>query len=570
MKNNKNGKKHNKIGFTLIELLAVIVILAAIMLIIIPLVTNNVKEGSEVANTQNKESIELAAKNWASDNKNMLPEDGEEICVSVKALIQEGYLDNNVSDDYINGSVVISNTNGIYYYTYTDDENRCPPEISLYKTVTFNYKENGGSKANEQLEILPGEKVDISRKATKDGWEFVGWNTNKEAHSGFEEFTMPTKDVTLYAIYKKKVTATFTIQDSKLVIADATKKSCLKYNKESGCSITAPILTSIKGTEVVGWSADKDSTTAEIKSGSLFNISSDTEFYSIIKITDVTPPTCTLTLSGTKGNNNWYRGNVEVRMTRDDGNGSGVDKYGLTSEDEVTYNSKTIAVHSSDGEDITYYGYVKDMVGNEGKCSITFKRDATPPTCTIAITNNPSSCSGYDGRTWYKSNVNLKVSSSNDNLSGADTSTYKMDNSSSADPNNYVVSSDTRGGKYTGRVTDKAGNEGSCSITINRDTKAPYYGKVYGQTEYYNGQWDGYHYRYEVFDDTSGIYKQLLRHRYLPNGSWGANLIYIADNYYTKSQINEVAWNRSGHTQVYTQVWDMACNTYSNTREFSW
>ena len=60
-------------GFTLIELIGTIVILSLLLLIISPLVTRSIKEGTEKADNQAKTSIELAAKNWASDNKGLLP-----------------------------------------------------------------------------------------------------------------------------------------------------------------------------------------------------------------------------------------------------------------------------------------------------------------------------------------------------------------------------------------------------------------------------------------------------------------------------------------------------------------
>ena len=56
-------------GFTLIELIGVIVILAALLLVIIPNVTDSTQRGVEEASEQSKESAELAAKNWASDHR---------------------------------------------------------------------------------------------------------------------------------------------------------------------------------------------------------------------------------------------------------------------------------------------------------------------------------------------------------------------------------------------------------------------------------------------------------------------------------------------------------------------
>ena len=56
-------------GFTLIELIGTIVILSLLLLIISPLVTRSIRNGVKNADEQAKTNIEMAAKNWASDNK---------------------------------------------------------------------------------------------------------------------------------------------------------------------------------------------------------------------------------------------------------------------------------------------------------------------------------------------------------------------------------------------------------------------------------------------------------------------------------------------------------------------
>lgn len=48
----------------------------------------------------------------------------------------------------------------------------------------------------------------FNQTALKEGWEFVGWNTDKDAHEGLTTLTMDS-DKTLYAIFKKDLTITF-------------------------------------------------------------------------------------------------------------------------------------------------------------------------------------------------------------------------------------------------------------------------------------------------------------------------------------------------------------------------
>jgi beta-lactamase regulating signal transducer with metallopeptidase domain len=77
-------------------------------------------------------------------------------------------------------------------------------------TVTYDFAANGGTAASNTSSALPGgAEVDLSPQATKAGWQFVGWNTDPDAVTGLTSFTLPEADTTLYAVYKKTVTATF-------------------------------------------------------------------------------------------------------------------------------------------------------------------------------------------------------------------------------------------------------------------------------------------------------------------------------------------------------------------------
>ena len=81
-------------GFTLIELVGTIVIISFVLLIISPVITRSIRSGVETADKQVKSNIELAAKNWASDNKGVLPKIQNDVYkVKVMDLQNEGYLD---------------------------------------------------------------------------------------------------------------------------------------------------------------------------------------------------------------------------------------------------------------------------------------------------------------------------------------------------------------------------------------------------------------------------------------------------------------------------------------------
>ena len=87
-------KHANNIGFTLIELLGVITLLGIITLIITPAVSDGLKKSKEKVYNASKDNILFGLKNWASENKNLLPEKNKDyIVITIGELKQEGFLD---------------------------------------------------------------------------------------------------------------------------------------------------------------------------------------------------------------------------------------------------------------------------------------------------------------------------------------------------------------------------------------------------------------------------------------------------------------------------------------------
>jgi len=117
--------KKNKKGFTLIEMITVIVILSLIVLIIVPLVSTNLKKGNEKAYQAQVNNIIASAKNWGSDNKKLLPQNGNAISLTLKYLQDEGYIDKNLKDprknETLNGCVKIENIDNKFQYTFNDN-----------------------------------------------------------------------------------------------------------------------------------------------------------------------------------------------------------------------------------------------------------------------------------------------------------------------------------------------------------------------------------------------------------------------------------------------------------------
>lgn len=88
----------NKKGFTLVELLAVIVLLGLIALIASPAITGIIKKSKDSLSDSQKQSIEMSAKNWATDNMTKLPSSGHCIIVRLSTLQSGGYADLEIKD----------------------------------------------------------------------------------------------------------------------------------------------------------------------------------------------------------------------------------------------------------------------------------------------------------------------------------------------------------------------------------------------------------------------------------------------------------------------------------------
>ncbi len=70
--------------------------------------------------------------------------------------------------------------------------------------VTYDYSTNGGESTNAINDyVAEGSNVNLEYTATKAGYEFMGWNTDKGATVGLESLSMPSNNVTLYAIFRK-------------------------------------------------------------------------------------------------------------------------------------------------------------------------------------------------------------------------------------------------------------------------------------------------------------------------------------------------------------------------------
>ena len=296
----------DKKAFTLIELLAVILILSAIVLIVAPLVVNQINQGRVALSDQTRKNIVMSATNWANDNKKYLPEDGEEGAIWVGILQGEGYLEDDITDpsgENINsGCVVISNHDGAYYYEYRSGDDDICSSASIKKRVVFNATANGGKllDGKDIAYYYPGESIDLpmaeKNVSGEQPFNFVGWNLSQNAHSGIHPNTgtmvMADDNMTLYAIYvqpKKDYVVKF---EGNGGTGSAPKPSTCTieavYNNEKPlqkdyCEIELPTNTFTKDRyKFNGWNTNINAGSG-IAAGTRVKIYNDTTYYAIWK-----------------------------------------------------------------------------------------------------------------------------------------------------------------------------------------------------------------------------------------------------------------------------------------------
>ena len=94
-------------------------------------------------------------------------------------------------------------------------------------SVTYNTTENGGTGTIANKTVNYGDSIDLTPPATKTGWTFVGWNTDKNATTALSELTMGTSNVTLYAIYRKEaITLTAKWNANNATLSSTADSSC--------------------------------------------------------------------------------------------------------------------------------------------------------------------------------------------------------------------------------------------------------------------------------------------------------------------------------------------------------
>ncbi len=172
------------------------------------------------------------------------------------------------------------------------------PEVPQTHIVTYNYIANGGESVtindiaqttNNTLEVSENSQIDLTPVANKEGYTFIGWNTDKDATVGLtaEEAIMGTSDVELFAIFSKTVIATSHYYDN-IGVEQTILVNGVMYNNDTDVEIILPTLTQDytdtngKTWTKKGWTTE---TTANVKNilteNASVTITADADYYMV-------------------------------------------------------------------------------------------------------------------------------------------------------------------------------------------------------------------------------------------------------------------------------------------------
>ncbi|CCY28752.1 putative uncharacterized protein [Acholeplasma sp. CAG:878] len=469
-----------KMGFTLIELLAALVVLAIIALIVYPTIGKLLANNKTKAYEKQLDVIEVAASNWLIENEGKLKDNAYALPINDivgSGFIEENELINPINNEPLTGCIFITWRKNIKQYEYNYVEN-CeefivPKLLSLKASSSENEhgwrnKDFYVSLSGEYLEnyyyCIDNKKCEPNIMVTdvnktiafnEEGIKYVcayGTNKSGETESICEKYKLDkTKPVIGSIVFSGKQGL------NNWFVSDVTVNVTESTDALSGIdnNILSPSETSItKDTKGTTYTL-----TAKDKAGNISSVS-----YAV-KIDKTKPILGTLTISGTKGNNDWYKSDVvfSVKDGSDSMSGHASTTSSITSITKDTKGTKVILT-------------TKDNAGNTTTKEYIIKMDKTAPTIEMVNPTNGN---------WTNKNIEI-TSNFSDNISGIVPSSLAWSDDNT-NWHNYSNTSTTTfkdtwsgEGNRTGynKVCDYAGNCSTTSTPIRIDKTNPIVGEL--------------------------------------------------------------------------------------------
>lgn len=344
-------------------------------------------------------------------------------------------------------------------------------------------------KAGENGWYLGDATVKFKSKSTTSGAKITNYGIGITSnYDGKDSYTVTNDGVTKVYGYVKDSngkTAVCSIDVKKDTVVPSCDLTVLSGSTSSNGSYITDVVVGFKSkTDATsGVSAFGLDTSSKVtyngKSSYTINKNGTTKVYGYVKDTaghtkncDITvdrnatskgsTPSCNLEVtSGTVGANSWYTTNVVVGFkNKSTTNGATITAFGIGTSQ--TYANNTTYTINTDGNYVLK-GYVKDSNGNTATCSITIKRDATKPACTLAILSGTQNSSGN-----YTNNVVVGFKNKSDATSGMNSFGLAAGNNPIYNGSNSITI--TNNGTHTvkGYVKDNAGNTNTCHVTFTK------------------------------------------------------------------------------------------------------
>lgn len=419
--------KRNKRGFTIVEILGVIVILGILAGVAIPLVTNYISRGKNLSYETMENTLYHAAKNYIMDENIYLNscdkgffdvEQGQDNILSDLQYAEKfvdpndksknciyniyGCMENEASGAALptyKYKIELKCINHLSCKIYRDDgsvsacdmtddgsgdgpnDQTDGPKCGTYSpnnttwsnnpSVTIDLNCEDGNSLGCEKETYTQTFTDEGKTGTIQIKDVIGNKTTCTVNT-YIDYTAPSKPIITNPNDNKWVNNNYKIQINSVDNVSGIKYFEYRYPSSSKA-------------EEREWKQWADSSKKPNDASNFISTDFSKERDELVEVRacdyagncsesstthikiDKTKPTCSISVNGTKGANNWYVSNANLSLTFSD-NSSGVSSYDLTNSQTATFGGKTTAVQNNT-TGITYYGHVKDAAGNVGKCN---------------------------------------------------------------------------------------------------------------------------------------------------------------------------------------------------------
>ena len=420
-------------AFTLIELMGVLVIIGILTVILIPVINNTIKNNREELYNKQLSLIKLSAKNLASDNEYILPEeDGEEIYITLGQLRAMGYAEETIINPKTKENF---------------PDNLVVMIIKVGKDYDYDIILDGGDTLTTSGIIVYNPSKTYIKKGSRSSYIITAKTKTQVDLDTMEYYVDVTKsNIVLQGVGETDSSVKYKLDGNKglykLTVVGGEEEGYLYFNFVG--------LKDVEGKEIDTTTINRD----------INNVSNNKQI-----MVDNTAPVINFTTNGTSV---WAK-SVGTKITVTDNSGSNsLDSstykylYSLSSSQtqvlKNTYNlTSTVSQTSGDGE---YYLIAQacDKAGNcARKTSNKFLVDNTAPTCNWSGENS----------TWSASAQTIK-------LTGTDN--HKMNSSKTSYTKTYNQSGvELATDSLSYEVEDEAGNKNICSKIVNvyYDKKPP-------------------------------------------------------------------------------------------------